>query len=110
MKHSDRKVELTFSETISQSQRIARLFALHDARPWTPEIKTVDLQVHVGALAQAVLERGGFKPTTESREQLGTELATVLFILLDLAEAYNINFEQAFDAFLTKTEGELKKG
>lgn len=104
------KVEPTFSETISRSQRIARLFASHDAKPWTPEIKTVDLEAHVGALAQAVLEQGGFKPAAGSREQVGTELATVLFILLDLAEAYNVNFEQVFDAFLTKIERQLKEG
>lgn len=102
--------EPTFRKTISRAQRIVRAFASHDAKPWAPEIKAVDLQVHVGALAQAVLEQGGFKPTTEVREQLGSELATILFILLDIAEVYNIDFEQAFDIFLTTTERQFKKG
>lgn len=104
------KPKPTFKETLSRAQRIARAYASHDAKPWTAEIKIVDMQVHVGTLAQAVLEQGGFKPATDIREQVGSELATILFILFDLAEECKIDLEQTFEALLAQTERELKKG
>lgn len=101
--------EKSFKAAVEQAQSLARKFAKIDPKPWPPEVKAVDLQAHVGRLAQAILEREGFKSSRDASAALGRHLATIFFILLDIADTANVNFQGAFDALLAEVEADLAK-
>ncbi len=88
---------------------LSKRFAEHDPEPWSADTKVVDLCSHLGQLAQGVLEKEGRKKPGLAAEQLGQRMATILFILTDLAQDYKIDVEQEFTKFLDTTELELGK-
>lgn len=98
----------TFKEVVNRAEGISRQFASHDAKPWSAETKVLDLLSHVGQLAQGVLEKEGRKGLGSAAEQLGQRMATILFILTDLAAEYHINLDQEFEIFLDQNESEIK--
>lgn len=94
---------------MARAQMLAREFTKIDPKPWPPEVKVVDLQAHVGRLAQAILEQEGFKPSQAESSALGRHLATIFFILLDIASVKKIDFLKAFEDLLTAVEIDLAK-
>lgn len=97
-----------FGTIIKDAQSLARQFGKIDPKPWPAEVKVADLQIKVGSVAQAVLKRQGFKASGKTADKLAKDLATIFFILLDLADVYKIDFEQAFASFLAVTKKELE--
>ena len=102
-------MQTTFKETINRAQGISRKFAEHDANPWNAETKILDLSSHVGQLAQGVLEKEGRKKLDFAAGQIGQRIATILFILSDVAADYGIDVDQEFRDFLDRTESNLNK-
>lgn len=97
----------SFKETIKRAQELSKKFAAHDAHPWSAETKVLDLSSHAGQVAQGVLEKEGRKTLDSAADQLGQRMATMMFILCDLAADYYIELDQEFVNFLDRTESEL---
>lgn len=92
---------------VQEATDIIKLFEQKDPKPWPLETKALDLTSHVGLINQAVLEKKGYKEKGSASGLLGTELATVFFIILDIAQSSGIEFEEAFFDFLSETQKNL---
>ncbi|PIR05146.1 MAG: hypothetical protein COV57_00680 [Candidatus Liptonbacteria bacterium CG11_big_fil_rev_8_21_14_0_20_35_14] len=96
-----------FTEVIKEAQVIARNFANLDPKPWPPEVKTLDLQAKVGNLSQLILNRQGFKKNQNHSSEISEELATIFFIVLDLADTYDVDFSTVFDKLISDLKSEI---
>ncbi|MBX4210932.1 hypothetical protein KW783_03105 [Candidatus Parcubacteria bacterium] len=99
---------LNFDKLIRQAYTLIRAFAEHDPKPWSTTVKTLDLMADSGKIAALVLEAEGYKDK-KSEDTLPEELATLFFIILDIAQDYQIDFKESFASFLEKTEQQLTK-
>lgn len=97
-----------FDSLIEQANVLIRAFAEHDPKPWPTTAKALDLSVHTGRTAGLILETEGYKEKNSS-DTLSNELATLFFILLDIAQEYQIDFKESFSLFLKNTNQHLTK-
>ncbi len=99
-----------YDELVARAYELMAVFARHDPKTWPISAKALDLESHTGKVAQAALEKEGYKPTHAAVDGLGVELATLFFICLDLARDFGLNFKGEFSKFLVDSEQKLKKG
>jgi NTP pyrophosphatase (non-canonical NTP hydrolase) len=97
------KRERSFQELIDITRHVIQAFDRAEQRPWTIEVTLVELMKQVGDLSKHIMmmERyylpdratdPGYKTTTQD---IGDELADVLYCLIRIAEHYHIDLEQA---------------
>jgi NTP pyrophosphatase (non-canonical NTP hydrolase) len=93
----------TFAELIQISREVIRAFDAAEQRPWSIEATMVELMKQVGDLARRVMvaERY-YLPDREhnpayqtSRDDIGDELADILYCLIRIADHYAIDLEAA---------------
>jgi len=73
---------------------------------WKPNNMMLRLVEEVGELAREVNHRFGEKPTkpTDTKKELGYEIADVLFTIICIANSLDIDLEEAFDHVIEKYE------
>lgn len=71
---------------------------------WTPHANLARIAEEVGELARLVNHLYGPKPkkATEAAQELGEELADILFVLICLANSQGIDLETSLDRVLRK--------
>lgn len=71
---------------------------------WPPLANLARLVEEVGELARIINHRYGTKPKKpgEEEQELGEELADVLFVVLAMANEQGIDLEEAFEGVLEK--------
>lgn len=76
------------------------------AKPyWSPLSQMAHLSEEVGEVARLLNHIYGDKPKkpTEAKQELGGELADVLFVLVCMANAEGINLDKEFEKVLVKS-------
>ena len=96
-----------FQDLVDDARDLIKVFKLHDPRPWPLEINGLDLASHTGLIAQALLEKQGYKPIGNASKTLGKELAIMMFIILDIAGESVVDFEKILFEFLKETRETL---
>ncbi len=71
---------------------------------WSPLVNVARLAEEVGELARLVNHRFGPKPkkATEQSQDLGEELADILFVVICMANSQGIELEDALEAVIDK--------
>jgi NTP pyrophosphatase (non-canonical NTP hydrolase) len=71
---------------------------------WTPHANVARLAEEVGELARLVNHQYGPKPkkASEAAQDMGEELADILFVVVCLANAEGIDLERSFQGVLDK--------
>lgn len=78
-------------------------------KPWTSKETYLGLVSDVGDLGRLVLAKEGFRESPELKESLSHELGEILYATLVLAEAYNIDLEQAFTDEMNRLDKSLSE-
>ena len=88
-----------------------RILAFRDARDWRQFHKGKDMAISLALEAAEVVEHFRWKSEAEvlahieaNREQIGEELADVLYWVLLMAHDFGINLEEAFSRKMDKNE------
>lgn len=71
---------------------------------WSPHVNIARLAEEVGELARLVNHQFGPKPkkATEQGQELGEELADILFVVICIANSQGIELEDALEAVIDK--------
>lgn len=99
----DMNKEHTFQELIEMTRKVITAFDRVEQRPWTIEVTTVELMKQVGDLAKHIMmieqyylpDRANHLNYQTSVEDIGDELADILYCLIRVAEHYHIDLETA---------------
>ncbi|MCK4730590.1 MAG: MazG-like family protein [Candidatus Aenigmarchaeota archaeon] len=94
--------EYTFQELIDITKKVIEEFDKVEQRPWTVEVTMMELSKQVGDLAKHIMvfEKYYLKKREEdpnyktTKEDIGDELADILYCLIRIAQHYKINLEE----------------
>jgi NTP pyrophosphatase (non-canonical NTP hydrolase) len=76
-----------------------------------PEVHVLDLMTELGEVAKEILKATDYgKKEFKSREELKSELGDAFYSLLMVANACNVDLEQALKLVLEKYKKRLQKG
>jgi NTP pyrophosphatase (non-canonical NTP hydrolase) len=98
------------SEMILMTRRVTRLFdKLVDE--WQPSVMVTELVGEVGTLADSIMIREGHRPPRESSDTIDLEddVVDVLFMLIRIADHYDIDLEQAYKNMILETREKLEQ-
>jgi NTP pyrophosphatase (non-canonical NTP hydrolase) len=93
----------TFVELVAINRAVAAAFDKAERRPWSIEVTTVELAKQVGDLSRRILSAEGYYlPDRDRRpeyagqiEDIGDELADILYCLIRISDHYGIDLEGA---------------
>jgi NTP pyrophosphatase (non-canonical NTP hydrolase) len=93
----------TFEDLIEMTRKVITAFQRVERRPWTIETTLIELSKQVGDLAKHVMViEHYYLPDRDQRtdyhttlEDIGDELADILYCLIRIAEHYQIDLEAA---------------
>jgi NTP pyrophosphatase (non-canonical NTP hydrolase) len=89
---------------VLKTREIVKRFEKIEGKPWGIEGSMIELGKQIGDLSSLVMSQEGFYPSKRgednlkykaSKEKIGDELADILFIIIRLADLYNIDLEKA---------------
>lgn len=93
----------TFQDLIDITRKVIAAFDRIERRPWTIETTTIELMKQVGDLARRIMtQEQYYLPDRDQRpeyltseDDIGDELADILYCLIRIAEHYHIDLEVA---------------
>ena len=93
----------TFHDLIHMTRKVIAAFDRVERRPWTIEATTIELTKQVGDLARRIMvQEQYYLPDRDQRpdyqtsvDDIGDELADILYCLIRIAEHYRIDLEVA---------------
>jgi NTP pyrophosphatase (non-canonical NTP hydrolase) len=93
----------TFQNLIDMTRKVIAAFDRVERRPWTIEATTIELMKQVGDLARRIMtQEQYYLPDRDERSEyqtsvddIGDELADILYCLIRIAEHYRIDLEAA---------------
>ena len=105
--HNDGKVSAGFKNAQKQVDNWVKQYK---AGYWPPLDNLARLVEEVGEVARVLNHRFGSKPKkeTEDEQDLGEELADVLFSVICIANSQNIDLDEAFEKVMAKCNGRDK--
>jgi NTP pyrophosphatase (non-canonical NTP hydrolase) len=96
------------SEMIEKARELISLFEKVEPRVWGVEAMAVELSEEVGSLADSIMVTEGYRPGREGRQiDLEDEIADVIFMLIRIADYYDIDLEQACTRMINRTREKL---
>ena len=94
-----------------KSQDEVKEFTKKNRLSASPEVHMLDLMSEVGEIAKEILKATDYgKKEFKSREELKSELGDAFYSLLTVANACNVDLEQALKLVLNKYKKRLQKG
>ncbi len=98
------KKERTFQELLAMAYQVIQAFDAVEQRPWTIETTMIELMKQVGDLAKHImmteqyylLDRAADPNYATTQEDIGYELADILYCAIRVAEHYHIDLEEAY--------------
>lgn len=100
-----------FIDLCARAAKVRALYAAHETRthgrPWTREELALGFVGDVGDLATLVQAMEGVRAIPDAKTKLAHELADCLWSLMTLADAYDVDLEQAFTGTMTELEARL---
>lgn len=102
---------MEFEQLHNRALEIRRQYAQLEKRRlgrcWTPTELALGFVGDVGDLAKLVMAKAGVRHIPDTDEKLAHELADCLWSVIVLADAYDINLEDAFTATMDQLEKSL---
>ncbi|HEV7129245.1 MAG TPA: hypothetical protein VGN32_17565 [Ktedonobacterales bacterium] len=97
------KNQYTFEDLVAITRRVIQAFDDAEQRPWTIEASMIEMMKQTGDLARHVMmaeryylpERPQAPGYATSTEDIGDELADILYCVIRVAEHYHIDLERA---------------
>lgn len=95
--------DYSFKELIEITRRVIEEFDKVEQRPWGIEASTIELMKQVGDLSKRImmiekyyLEKRNKEPNYKStKEDVGDELADIIYSLVRIADYYGIDLEES---------------
>lgn len=92
-----------FADLIAANRQVMDAFDAAERRPWTIEVTALELAKQVGDLSRRILSAEGYYlPDRDRRpeysahsEDIGDELADILYCLIRISDHYRIDLESA---------------
>ncbi len=92
---------------ITETRELAHLFD-QQVGPWPPAVMVTKLVAEVGTLADSIMIHEGYRRSRGDALDLHDDLADVLFMLLRIADHYQINIERAYVEMLQRAHSALQ--
>jgi NTP pyrophosphatase (non-canonical NTP hydrolase) len=97
------KSERTFQDLVDITRRVIQAFDKVEQRPWTLEVIMIELMKQVGDLSKHIMmmekyylpDRATDPAYMTRANEIGDELADILYCLIRIADHYDIDLEQA---------------
>ena len=95
---------MTFKEAIDLAVGIIKRFKKVEGKPWEINGSMIELSKQVGDLSRLVMSYEGYYPKNRdkidkkylaNKEKISDELADLLFMVIRIADYYNIDLEKA---------------
>jgi len=93
---------------IAMTRETTRLFDKTVGK-WDMSVMVTELVGEVGTLADSVMIQEGHRPARNSEPiDLEDDIVDVMFMLIRIADHYNIDVESAYEEMIEKTQRKLK--
>jgi NTP pyrophosphatase (non-canonical NTP hydrolase) len=103
---------MEFSTLIQRVVAIREMYSQYEQRlygsAWTNEEIALDLVGDIGDLVKLVMAQNGRRNIADAQEKLAHELADCLWSIIVLAEAHDVDLEQAFLETMDDLESHIK--
>ncbi|KKQ97785.1 MAG: hypothetical protein UT24_C0012G0097 [Candidatus Woesebacteria bacterium GW2011_GWB1_39_12] len=95
---------MTFKEAIDLARGIIKRFEKIEGKPWKVDGSMIELSKQVGDLSKLVMSYEGYYPKNRgkqvklysaTKERIADELADLLFMVIRIADYYDIDLEKA---------------
>lgn len=98
------------SEMVEMTREVTRLFDITVPRPWGIEAMVTELVGEVGTLADSIMITEGYRRSREQNEiDLEDDVVDIMFMLIRIADYYNIDLEKAYTQMIDITRKKLNK-
>ncbi len=95
---------------IEQTRELHERFSLLNSRPWTIETYVVELLGEVGTLADTIMIQEKYRECRVGQElDLEDDIVDIIFILIHIADHYNIDLNKAYEEMLRVTAEKLNQ-
>ncbi len=110
----------TFEEAVNKARAIIKRFEKIEGKQWGVDGSMIELSKQIGDLSSLVMVQEGYYPACRdkdnpkyqaNKEKIGDELADILFMVMRIADLYEIDLEDAhFKALRDASEYLRTKG
>lgn len=102
---------MTFEELIKQTKELDKRFSALNKRKWTIEAYIVELLGETGTLADSIMIKENYRQLRAGQEELdlADDIVDIMFILINIADHYNIDLEKAYKEMLRVTDEKLAR-
>lgn len=97
------------SEMVSMTREITRLFD-KIVGEWDINVMVTELTGEVGTLADSIMIKEGYRPSRDGDDiDLEDDIVDVVFMLIRIADYYDIDLESAYRSMIDQTRRKLEK-
>ena len=101
---------MTIEEMVAETRQLQMRFREVESRTWTIEACVMELLAEAGTLADSVMIREGYRQLRPDQEiDLEDDVCDILFVLIMIADHYQICLEDAYASMLRNTIGKLDR-
>jgi NTP pyrophosphatase (non-canonical NTP hydrolase) len=101
---------MDLNKAIEKTKKVSDDMISHGAKEWDTKTRFTGLVEEVGELANAILLEHKDKPEVVRRAELIDSICDVLFMLLRIAEAYDIDLNKEYPKVLEHIRMRFKDG
>ncbi len=101
---------MEFSTLIHKTKEVIALYSQVETRPWGVEAMCVELCGEIGTLAESIMIKEGYRPIRDGTEiDLDDDIVDIVFMLIRIADYYNINLEESYRKMLDETRQKIER-
>ena len=102
--------KMTIEEMVAETRRLQMRFREVESRRWTIETYVVELLAEAGTLADSLMIQEGYRQLRPGQEiDLEDDICDILFVLIMIADYYQICLEDAYASMLRNALEKLDK-
>ena len=102
--------KMTVQELVDETRQLHERFKELESRPWTIETYAIELLAEAGTLADSIMIQEGYRQLRPGQElDLKDDICDILFVLIMIANYYDISLEDAYASMLRETFEKLDK-
>jgi len=108
---------MEFKKVIEETEEVIKEFEKRERKKWTPEIMITELTKQLGELSKQIMmleknylvQRDSNKEYSHSKERLAGELSDIFYIIIRLANYYQVDLEKTHIDELNKAKKWFKE-
>lgn len=101
---------MQISELIERTMAVVSLFDQVEPRHWGVEAMVVELCGEVGTLSDSVMIKEGYRELRDGTKlDIEDDIADIIFMIIRIANYYDINLEESYQRMLDETREKLEK-